>query len=77
METNGLLKVTALLYFKDALVKQEYENCQELINSAKRFGAEQVEINELIAQFLKGEKAGSRKEANRIKGQVPSLKEGK
>lgn len=67
MKGDEIFKVTALVYFKDALVKQEYESCKELITLAKKFGAEQNEIDEVIAGFLRGDQAGGRNEANRIK----------
>ncbi len=57
MEGNAILedevlKVSALLYFKEALVRQEYETCAELAAAAKEHGAEQSEINEVIAAYL-------------------------
>ena len=36
--SDQILKVTALLYLKEALVNQEYETCQELIDTAKNLG---------------------------------------
>ena len=36
--SDQLLKLTALLYLKEALVAQEYETCQELIDTAKNLG---------------------------------------
>jgi len=51
---DELLKVTALLYFKEALVKQEFEDCPSLIATAKRYGATQPEIWNVIAEY-KGE----------------------
>ena len=77
MKKNELLKVTALLYFKDALAQQEYESCAELVGSAKGFGAEQGEIDEVIALYLRGGKAGGPNEANRIKAHLQTLREGK
>ena len=61
MEGNAILedevlKATALLYFKDALVKQEYETCAELAAVAREHGAAQSEINEVIAMYLRGSK---------------------
>ena len=57
MEGNAILedevlKVSALLYFKEALVRQEYETCAELAAAAKEHGAEQSEINGVIAAYL-------------------------
>jgi hypothetical protein len=66
MEGDEIFKVTALLYFKDALVKQEFESCKELVDIAKQYGAEQSEIDEVVTGFLRGDKTAG-KQANRIK----------
>jgi hypothetical protein len=63
---DELLKVTALVYLKDALVKQEFETCEELIAIAKNFGAEQSEVTDVITSYLRGDKTNER-ETNRIK----------
>lgn len=52
------LKTTSLLYFKEALIKEQYEDCAELIHTAKRLGAEQDEISEVIAEYLRTLKGG-------------------
>jgi hypothetical protein len=49
---DQILKVTALLYLKEALIAQEYESCPELIDSAKGLGAAQSDINAVIADYL-------------------------
>ena len=74
MEGNAILedevlKATALLYFKDALVEQEYETCAELATVAKEHGAGQSEINEVIAMYLRGGKAqgAGAKPVNRVR----------
>ena len=51
---DKILKATALMYLKEALVKEVYEDCPELIQNAKDFGAEQKEISELIAEHITG-----------------------
>ncbi len=51
---DQILKATALLYLKEALVKEEYEDCSNLIQNAEDFGAEALEINELILQHIRG-----------------------
>ena len=51
--SNGVLKATALIYLKDALVKGEYEQCPELIQSALNFGADKAEVQKAIADFIK------------------------
>ena len=64
-DANELLKVTALFYLKDALVKEEYETCKELLELAKKFGAGQSEIKEVLAEVFKGLNAARPNEANR------------
>ncbi len=47
---DRVLKATSLLYFKDALLNQRYEDCAELIRAAKSFGAQPGEISRIIAE---------------------------
>lgn len=42
------VKVTALLYLKEALVDEVYEDCPLAIEIAKEFGAEEFEIQNLL-----------------------------
>ena len=42
------VKLTALLYLREALLKQRYEQCTEFIAVAKEFGAKAREIEELL-----------------------------
>ncbi len=42
------VKLTALLYLKEALERQRYELCPEYISVAKEFGAKDREIEELL-----------------------------
>ena len=42
------VKLTALLYLKDALLEEYYEECPFLIEIAKEFGAEDFEIGDLL-----------------------------
>ena len=51
---DELLKITALLYFKEALVDQEYEQCPALIANAKRYGARRADIKQVIEEVRKG-----------------------
>ncbi len=53
---DEVLKVTALLYLEDALVKQEFEDCKELIETAKELGAEQADITDVITAYLRNPK---------------------
>ena len=77
MEGNAILKdevlkVSALLYFREALVKQEYEICAELAAAARELGVGQGEISEVIAAYLRGDKAGG--SAGRTKQPVNRLR---
>ena len=47
---DRVLKATSLLYFKDALLNQQYEDCAELIRAAKSFGAQPGGIGRIIAE---------------------------
>lgn len=40
--------LTALVYLKDALLQERYENCSEIIAVAKEFGAETYQIDDLL-----------------------------
>ena len=42
------VKLTALLYLKEALLRERYENCAEIIAVAKEFGAAIYEIQDLL-----------------------------
>lgn len=42
------VKLTALLYLRDALRLQRYEVCSEFIAVAREFGAKEREIEELL-----------------------------
>jgi hypothetical protein len=42
------VKLTALLYLKEALITEEYEECRAIIEIAKDFGAEEFEILNLL-----------------------------
>ena len=42
------VKLTALLYLKEALLKERYEQCPEFVAVAREFGAQNHEIEELI-----------------------------
>ena len=42
------VKLTALLYLREALLNQRYELCAEFIATAKQFGAQGREIEELL-----------------------------
>ena len=42
------LKITALLYLKEALIREQYEKCAEIVALAKEFGAVDFEIRDLL-----------------------------
>ena len=42
------IKLTALLYLKEALLKEQYENCKGIIVIAKKFGAADFEVEDLL-----------------------------
>ena len=42
------VKLTALLYLKEALQKERYEHCAQFVQVAKEFGAQEREIEELL-----------------------------
>jgi len=64
--TDQLLKLTALVYLKEALVNQKYETCQELIATARNLGIDEGEINAVIAGYLNADNPG-RQKANRLR----------
>jgi len=43
------LKLTALLYLKDALLHERYEDCGEMIAIAKEFGADHVDVGRILS----------------------------
>ena len=45
---KNAVKLTALLYLKEALVREQYEKCAELVETAKEFGAQPFEIQDLL-----------------------------
>ena len=62
---DPILRLTALLYFKEALINQKYEACPELIDTAKNLGAEQGNISAVIAEYLTGNPG--RQKGNRLR----------
>jgi hypothetical protein len=42
------VKLTALLYLREALLRERYERCPEFIRIAKEWGAKGREIEELL-----------------------------
>ena len=60
------LKLTALLYLKEALNAQKFETCQELIDTAKNLGVESGEISAVITDYLNANNPG-RQKGNRLR----------
>jgi len=60
---DELLKTTSLLYFKEALRNQQFEQCPTLIKTAKRFGAQNADIRKVINEYTNRGNAGQRSEA--------------
>lgn len=42
------VKLTALLYLREALVEERYEDCAGIIKIARQFGARRFEIQNLL-----------------------------
>ena len=73
---DELLKTTSLLYFKEALRNQQFEQCPTLIKTAKRFGAQSADIRKVIDEYTNRGKAGPHNGVNlKIGGRLRFLKE--
>ncbi len=46
--TRHPVKLTALLYLKEALIREQYEKCAELVATAEEFGAQPFEVQDLL-----------------------------
>ena len=46
-------KEIALLYLEEALDKEQYEDCRQIIENAKQFGVKNDEVSKFIVTFLK------------------------
>ena len=69
VKSDEFLKLTALVYFEEALFKEEYESCAELIDIARKFGAGPSDIKEVIATFIRNKSGGKSeaKQKNRLR----------
>ncbi len=67
INADGVLKQSALIYFQQALKKQEFEACSELVALAREFGAETADIQAIITSYLGGAKPGGRNQVNQAK----------
>ena len=59
------LQATALLYLLEALANELYEECAELVRSAKELGVGQAEISEALASYNRSLKRAGGNGANR------------
>ena len=75
--SDTILKSTALLYLEEALFKEQFEDCDELIQTAKGFGAQLYEIKAVIFGYLNKGKGSLRNEATRNAFGYPRFKGGK
>ena len=66
--SDSLLKTTSLIYLKEALVNQQFEDCPGLVETAKAYGARQSEIRKAIAEYIAIGGKGRRKGTNRKYG---------
>ncbi len=76
LASNELIKVTSLLYFKEALMSQEFETCKELLAIARKAGAVQGDIDGVVSQFLDGYRAAGSSGASQSNNRLRVLKEG-
>lgn len=74
---DEFLKTTALMYLEEALFRERFEDCDELIRTAKGFGAQLDEIKAVILGHLNKSKGNFRNEANRNEYGYPRVKGGK
>jgi len=65
---NEALKATALIYLKDALVKEEFEQCPQLIQKAQYFGAGKHDVQVVIAEYVKEKQLGPNYKPYKKKG---------
>ena len=53
--SNDVLRATTLQYLRDALLREEYEGCKELVERAREFGVQNEEIQALLAAAAQNE----------------------
>lgn len=58
---DSVLKATSLIYLEEALNKEEYERCAELIKRAKDFGATGTEVRSILTGYIRGVKRNEAK----------------
>lgn len=68
---DEVLKATSLLYLRDALRAERYEECAQLAQAARGFGAKREDIRQAIREA----QAGQLDELNIQRGQLKYEKE--
>ncbi len=51
--TQHPLKLTAMLYLKDAILRECYEECRDFIDIAQEFGADSEDIKRTLSDSLR------------------------
>lgn len=65
---NKAFKNAYLLYFKEALIKEKYEDCAYLTAEARHYGARQSEIRKVILEHVVGQNVDRPFKANHNRG---------
>jgi hypothetical protein len=50
--SNRTLQATSLMYFKEALAREAYEQCAEILKEAQDAGVSREEIQKLISEHI-------------------------
>jgi hypothetical protein len=56
-------KAITLLYLEEALYKEQYEECAQIVQNARKLGAKDEEVRKVIGQFLKNKGKRPQREA--------------
>jgi len=51
---DNVLKATALVYLKEALLKEDYEHCALLAAQVRKYGASESEIKTILNEAVLG-----------------------
>lgn len=65
---DNILKTTALLYLREALFADKFEQCKELVEFARAFGAKVEEVVDIINEYITQKKAEVKKEVYHLRG---------
>ena len=66
-DLSRTLKVTSLQYLKEALAKEAYEECAQILAAAKDVGLPTEEVKGLIQEHILYLKERDRKRINRVR----------